>query len=173
MRERFGDQWDQRLLAKFGAFENQFGRMLLANAHDADITELQRHIWQNLAGIRMWQADQEEILNWAEKQRSDKRAVLFRIPDESDHSRWPPPTRPRLKELVNEFAVRENATIDDVAVIANYFKTKKLMIPVNRNPTFFVSTSVGDEYQLMSSEGGDSDLQKKMEAINTLEASRR
>jgi hypothetical protein len=173
LSERFVEPRNLQIVKMSGSYENQFSHMVLAEIPDATVSELQRSIWESWAQVRMWHAKQKGLINWVESQRVKKRPVLIRVSNAWEKSTWPSSTRPRLKEMVEQFSIIEDASLDDIAVVANFLKTGKLLVPVNRTATFFAATSLGDEYCFLTTENGDKELEQKLASINALETKRR
>ena len=102
MRKRFGDSLNFRTTATFAAFENEFFNLLLVDFPEARLEELERPVWQEIIGLRMWNVDElKHLASWVEHCRVNKTPLIIRIGvDGPPKTAWPANSQKRLKQLI-------------------------------------------------------------------------
>ncbi len=177
--ERFGESFNKgdaaqltAFLNQHAAFESELMHVSLSHEPGPQREEMQRIVWQRLCGMRMWSADQQELVAWVEYQTSRRRPLMLRIIDQyTDDDPWPPASPVRLGELLDEFAERE-VSLDDVAVIAAHYDFSEIIIPADKRPMFVAATSRGDSWKLHTHRDSLAELTRTLGRINTLQRQR-
>ena len=146
---------------------------MLAKIPVSRFDQLDHLVWKTVVGRRLWQADKEALTEWVETQRANKLAILVRINEGiSDHRKWPPSNMAKLKRLVKEVSVLDDATSAEAVFLLDYFGAASVKVSARDDLKYLVSTSQGDQFHLLTDKF-ESELQKRLQSVNQIELLRR